>query len=95
MRCLLAGIWLLLQKVKDMRAQAGSDEFEDPENLFNKIIEICKKDYNQYFDGNKEEFASYARVLGLVTNLFEDEKFPPKNLQYGFVSFSRKYRNIN
>lgn len=86
LRCLLTGIGALVQKVKDMRALEKSDQFEVPEKLLCKVLEVCRKDYNNYFDDKKDEFTGYARVLGLVPNLFQDGKFPMKNFQYGFVS---------
>lgn len=85
MRTMLVGLDSLLETIDDF----DESEFKDkPEAIFNFLMEICDKDYGDYFapDHVMDDFHSYALVLGLQSNLFQDNKFLTKNMLYANVS---------
>jgi hypothetical protein len=85
-RCLLVGFPSLLKKIQSF----DKSEFKNkPAKIFQKIIKVCANDYKNYFpqpEESKDEFSDYARVIGLLPNLFKDESFPTKNAPYALVS---------
>lgn len=94
-RCLLIGFPMLLKKLRTLEKSVYKN---NPAMVFEKILEICRDEYTDYFASidPSDEFQDYARVLSLQPNLFRDEKFPTKNTPYAFVSktissFSIKY----
>lgn len=88
-RCLLVGFPALLKKIQTF----DKSEFKNkPGKIYQKIVQICNDDYKNYFatpdTGDEDEFQAYARIIGLLPNLFRCETFPQKNMPYALVSTS-------
>lgn len=85
-RCFLVGFPALLQKLQTL----DRAEFKNkPGKIFQRMVQVCSDDYQNYFalsDGAEDEFRNYARVIGLLPNLFRGDSFPLKNLPYALVS---------
>lgn len=83
-RCLLSGFGSLLKKIQTLEK---SEYKNKPAKIFHKVLQICRDDYGDYFEQKtNDEFQEYARVLGLVPNLFQSDSFPEKNMPYAIVS---------
>lgn len=85
-RCLLVGFPALLKKLQTFE----KSEFKNkPGKVFQRIVQICNEEYKNYFEQYEEsedEFHGYARVIGLLPNLFRGDSFPLKNTPYAIVS---------
>ena len=83
-RCLLVGFPALLKKIQTF----DKSEYKNkPAKIFQKIIKVCNEDYKNYFlpqDGTEDDFRDYARIIGLVSNLFKGD-FISKNAPYALV----------
>lgn len=82
-RCLLVGFPALLNKLQTFEK---SEYKNKPGKIFQRILQICNEEYNNYFEVIEDEFHEYARVIGLLPNLFRGESFPLKNTPYAYVS---------
>lgn len=83
-RCLLVGFPSLIEKIKTFNRNELKNK---PAKVFQKILTQCEQNHKDYFaDDNKDEFNSYAKIIGLLPNLFINDNFPLKNLPYAFVS---------
>lgn len=88
LRCLLVGFPALIKKLSTKTFDKS--EFKNqPEKIFKKIVEISATDYKDVLAEGKpdDEFQAYAKVIGLLPNLFRDEVFSTKNMPYAFVRF--------
>lgn len=83
-RCLLVGFPALLRKLQTFER---SEYKNKPNKIFQKVVQLCSDDYQDYFAKSGDEFQEYARVIGLLPNLFRGETFPLKNMPYALVSF--------
>lgn len=85
-RCLLVGFPALLKRIQTF----DRAEFKNkPSKIFQRIVQICNGDYRDNFKASRathDDFQDYARVLGLLPNLFRGESFPLKNMPYALVS---------
>lgn len=81
-RCLLVGFPALVKKLKTFDR---SEYKNKPGKIFQRILQICVEEYKNYFDDGKDDFRDYARVIGLLPNLFRGETFPLKNVPYALV----------
>lgn len=82
-RCFLVGFPALLNKIKSFDKSECKNK---PAKIFQKIVKVCNEDYKNYFSTAEDEFQDYARVIGLLPNLFRGESFPMKNMPYALVS---------
>lgn len=84
-RCLLVGFPALLKKMQTFE----KSEFKNkPGKLFQRIVQVCSDDHKNYFtDAADNDFQDYARVIGLLPNLFQGDVFPMKNTPYALVSY--------
>lgn len=83
-RCLLVGFPALIKKLHTLDRGEIKNK---PGKIFQRIVQLCSDDYKNYFETPKDEFAEYARVIGLQPNLFRSgESFPLKNMPYALVS---------
>lgn len=49
------------------------------------MVQICG-DEDYFSPPSDDDFQDYARVIGLLPNLFRNESFPVKNAPYALVS---------
>jgi hypothetical protein len=91
-RCLLVGFPSLIKKLQTFSVS----EFKNkPEKIFQRIIQICNEKYRNYFDSDGgDDFQHYARVIGLLPNLFRDGTFSLKNSPYALVSLIYLFRRF-
>ena len=84
-RCLLVGFPALLKKIQTFER---SEYKNKPSKIFQRVLQVCSEEYKDYFAPNVAEdtFQEYARVIGLMPNLFRDQAFPSKNMPYALVS---------
>lgn len=89
LRCLLVGFPALIKKLST-KAFDKSEFKNQPEKIFRKILEISSTDYKDVLseDNPKDEYQAYAKVVGLMPNLFRDDEFLAKNMPYAFVRLS-------
>lgn len=85
-RCLLVGFPALLKKLQTF----DKSEYKNkPGKIFQRILQICNDEYKDHFksyEGAEEGFHEYAKVIGLLPNLFRGEAFPKKKAPYAYVS---------
>lgn len=82
-RCLLVGFPALLKKLQTFEK---SEYKNKPAKIFQRIVQVSNESYKDYFSPpSDDEFQDYARVIGLLPNLFRDESFPLKNAPYALV----------
>lgn len=86
-RCLLVGFPSLIRKLQSFDK---SELKNKPGKIFKKLVLLCNEKHNDYFlssdDGGADDFNAYAKVIGLLPNLFRKNEFPIRNAPYALVS---------
>ncbi|CRL00934.1 CLUMA_CG014458, isoform A [Clunio marinus] len=85
-RCLLVGFPSLLKKIQSFDHKEYKNK---PEKIFKRILQICNEEHQNYFESSENsnnDFHDYAKVIGLVPNLFHCGTFPTKNMPYAVTA---------